>query len=65
MADATSDLLRDDPEAYIPRDRRRALSTGAMMADRVRGAGLFADISGFTPLTEALATELGPHRGAE
>ena len=35
------------------------------MPDRVRGAALFADISGFTPLTEALANELGPLRGAE
>ena len=35
------------------------------MPDRVHGAGLFADISGFTPLTEALANELGPQRGAE
>ncbi|HEV7605379.1 MAG TPA: tetratricopeptide repeat protein [Candidatus Limnocylindrales bacterium] len=58
-------LTFDDPEAYIPRDRRRALATGAEMPDRVHGAGLFADISGFTPLTEALAAELGPHRGAE
>jgi class 3 adenylate cyclase/tetratricopeptide (TPR) repeat protein len=58
-------LTFDDPEAYIPRDRRRALATGAEMPDRVQGAGLFADISGFTPLTEALAAELGPHRGAE
>ena len=33
--------------------------------DRVHGAGLFADISGFTPLTEALSAELGAHRGAE
>ena len=29
------------------------------------GPPLFADISGFTPLTEALAKELGPQRGAE
>jgi len=58
-------LTFDDPEAYIPRDRRRALATGTTMVDRVQGAGLFADISGFTSLTEALATELGPHRGAE
>ncbi len=58
-------LSFDDPEAYIPRDRRRALATGTKMPDRVRGAGLFADISGFTPLTEALAAELGPQRGAE
>ena len=35
------------------------------MPDRVRGAALFADISGFTALTETLADELGPQRGAE
>ena len=35
------------------------------MPDRVHGAALFADISGFTPLTEALADELGAQRGAE
>ena len=35
------------------------------MPDRVTGAALFADISGFTPLTEALAAELGSQRGAE
>ncbi len=35
------------------------------MPDRVRGAALFADISGFTPLTEALADELGSQRGSE
>ena len=44
-----------DLEAYIPGDRRRALAAGIAMPDRVRGAALFADISGFTPLTEALA----------
>ena len=42
-------------EAYIPGDRRRAIAIGAPMPDRVRGAALFADISGFTQLTEALA----------
>ena len=35
------------------------------MPDRVRGAALFADVSGFTALTEALAKELGAQRGAE
>lgn len=35
------------------------------MPDRVLGCALFADISGFTPLTEALVAELGPRRGAE
>jgi adenylate cyclase len=55
----------DNPEAYIPRDRRRALASAVEIPDRVAGSALFADISGFTPLTEALARELGPHRGAE
>jgi class 3 adenylate cyclase/tetratricopeptide (TPR) repeat protein len=55
----------DNPEAYMPRDRRRALAVGAELPDRVHGAALFADISGFTPLTEALAEELGSQRGAE
>ena len=55
----------DDPEAYIARDRRVALAQGVELPDRVFGAALFADISGFTPLTEALAAELGPERGAE
>lgn len=57
--------IRDDPEAYIPADRRRALAAGEALPERVAGAALFADISGFTPLTEALAAELGAHRGAE
>ena len=55
----------DNPQAYIPGDRRRALACGVAIPDRVRGAALFADISGFTPLTDALARELGPQRGAE
>ncbi|NUM47509.1 MAG: tetratricopeptide repeat protein [Anaerolineales bacterium] len=42
-----------------------ALSQGRAMPDRVEGAALFADISGFTPLTEALVREFGPQRGAE
>ena len=52
-------------QAYIPGDRRRALARGEAMPDRIHGAALFADISGFTPLTEALSAELGAHRGAE
>jgi class 3 adenylate cyclase/tetratricopeptide (TPR) repeat protein len=55
----------DRPEAYIPGDRRRALSQGVSLPDHVRGAALFADISGFTPLTEALANELGSQRASE
>ena len=51
--------------AYIPMDRRQALVSGQTLPNRQRGAALIADISGFTPLTEALAGELGPQRGAE
>ena len=65
MLDVNVEIGRDEPEAYIARDRRRALAARTEMPDRVEGAALFADISGFTPLTEALATELGPQRGAE
>jgi hypothetical protein len=46
-------------EAYIPGDRRRALARGETLPDRVQGAGLFADISGFTLMTETFASELG------
>jgi adenylate cyclase len=55
----------DTPSAYIPIDRRHALVRGEPLPERAEGAALFADISGFTPLTEALALELGPRRGAE
>ncbi|MBI2763572.1 MAG: AAA family ATPase [Chloroflexi bacterium] len=64
-SDNAPEASRDNPEAYIARDRRRALAAGMELPDRVSGSALFADISGFTPLTEALASELGPERGAE
>ncbi len=51
--------------AYIPMDRRHALIKAQTLSDRSHGAALLADISGFTPLTEALAKELGLQRGAE
>ena len=50
---------------YLPQDRYRALLNGRDLPDRTRGAMLFADISGFTPLTEALTRALGPRRGAD
>lgn len=50
---------------YIPMDRRQVLAQGQTLSDRTSGAALFADISGFTPLTEALLAELGRLRGAE
>ncbi len=50
---------------YVPMDRRHAMAAGNVLPDRQRGAALFADISGFTQLTEALVRELGAQRGAE
>ncbi len=55
----------ENPIAYIPIDRRLALIEGRELPERTRGAALFADISGFTPLTEMLARTFGPKRGAE
>jgi class 3 adenylate cyclase/predicted ATPase len=52
-------------QIYLPQDRLRALVCGKTLPDRTYGAALFADISGFTPLTEALRNALGPRRGAE
>ena len=51
--------------AYIPTDRRYVLARGADLPNLAMGAALFADISGFTPLTEGLVQTLGPQRGAE
>lgn len=51
--------------AYIPIDRRNTLFEKDVLPDRTYGSALFADISGFTPLTEALIRDLGPLRGAE
>jgi adenylate cyclase len=52
-------------EALIPIDRCRALAGGRILPDRTQGAALFADTSGFTPLTEALARALGRRLGPE
>jgi class 3 adenylate cyclase len=51
--------------SYLPQDRLRALARGEPLPDRASGAALFADISGFTPLTEALSRDLGPRRGVD
>ena len=55
----------NSPSVYIPIDRRQALLNDDTLPEYNEGAALFADISGFTPLTEALGLELGPKRGAE
>ena len=46
--------------SYIPMDRRFALAQGIELPKQTKGAVLFADISGFTALTETLVQELGP-----
>jgi len=51
--------------AYLPADRLRALARRRELPEATSGMVLFADISGFTRLTEALAHALGPRRGAE
>ncbi len=50
---------------YLAQDRRRALARGETLPDRTFGSALFADISGFTPLTESLSQSLGARRGVE
>src|SRR6266404_6237091 len=52
-------------DIYIPMDRRQAIARDSTLPERAEGTALFADISGFTPLTEALARTFGPRRGAE
>lgn len=51
--------------SYLPQDRRSAMNRGESLPDHCRGTALFADISGFTSLTETIAHELGPRRGIE
>ncbi|CAN5755859.1 adenylate/guanylate cyclase domain-containing protein [soil metagenome] len=50
---------------YIPTDRRQAMMHKQHLAQTATGAVLFADISGFTPLTNALVAEFGARRGAD
>ncbi len=52
-------------EVYLPMDRRRELAGMGTLPATSTGAALFADISGFTNLTEILSRNLGPRRGAE
>ncbi len=63
--DQASTVSTEGPSTYIPMDRRQAFVQNRELPDRVLGAALFADISGFTPLTEELVLDLGPQRGAE
>src|SRR3712207_6776441 len=58
-------LQRETPEAYIPSDRRYAMAARVPLPEHTRGSAMFADIAGFTRLTEALGAELGKHRASE
>ncbi|BET65809.1 adenylate/guanylate cyclase domain-containing protein [Opitutales bacterium ASA1] len=51
--------------AYLPQDRARAVLEGGVVPAEATGAVLFSDISGFTPLTEAVVARYGPRRGGE
>jgi class 3 adenylate cyclase len=51
--------------AYLPQDRLRALAKHETLPSHTNGSAIFADISGFTPLTEKLTQTLGPRRGVE
>lgn len=51
--------------AFIPIDRQIELARSTPLPNQTHGAALFADLSGFTPLTAALVQALGPQRGAE
>ena len=55
----------DTAAAYLPMDRRQAVARGFALPESSIGTVLVADISGFTPLTESFARELGLQRGAE
>lgn len=57
--------LTNHMPTFLPRDRRSALATNTPLPERAAGTALFADVSGFTPLTEALAKSLGAQHGAE
>lgn len=61
----SQEKIVETPSAYIPMDRRQALVRNETLPDRTVGAALFADISGFTPLTAALLQAYGPKRGPE
>ncbi|MEO8392000.1 MAG: adenylate/guanylate cyclase domain-containing protein [Chloroflexota bacterium] len=50
---------------YLPPDRLISLARGEILPDRAAGSALFADISGFTSMTEKMTQTLGVRRGTE
>lgn len=51
--------------SYVPKDRLHAMASHTTLPEMTNGSALFADISGFTILTESLAQSLGSRRGGE
>jgi len=60
-----TDAVSMSLHTFIPQDRLRALQRGETLPERCTGTALFADISGFTSLTEELTREWGERRGIE
>ena len=48
----------DQARLFIPQDRRVAMAHGYDLPVKVEGAALFADVSGFTSLTEAFTESM-------
>jgi hypothetical protein len=49
---------------YLPQDRLRAIANNTTLPDHTSGSALFADISGFTALTESLRETFGARQVA-
>lgn len=52
-------------DAFLPIDRRQALVAGQTLPTQMPGALLFADLAGYTALTEAFVRLFGPKRGVD
>lgn len=52
-------------QTYLPQDRLRALAVGRTLPDRTLGSAIFADISGFTLLTEKFTQMFGARKGVD
>src|SRR4051794_20119083 len=50
---------------YLPPDRLISLARRETLSDRASGSALFADIAGFTAMTEQMTRTLGVRRGIE
>jgi adenylate cyclase len=61
----SQDSLLSSLSSYIPRDRQVALAKKRQIPVRLKGSALFADISGFTKMTEDLRLVFGARLGAE